>query len=167
MFLVEAMQRIRDQLPNNLSPSQRHERFRLALVGFEQETFGIEIAKLCLTLADFPERNRWQFHEENVFTSPTLPISLRNARVVLCNPPFQDLAPNDPLRDHVQSLHKPAEILRRVMLDLHPQGVLGFVLPRKFIDGPGYRDARCALVARFGSLEIVSLPDVVFRQVRI
>ncbi|MCX6831813.1 MAG: N-6 DNA methylase, partial [candidate division Zixibacteria bacterium] len=164
VFLVEAMQRIRDQLPNSLSPRQRHDHFRRALVGFEQETFGIEIARLCLTLADFPERNRWQLHEENVFTSTTLPTSLRNARVVLCNPPFQDFATNDPLRAHVRSPHKPAEILRRIMLDLHPQGVFGLVLPRKFLDSVWYRDARRALVARFDSLEIVSLPDVVFRQ---
>ena len=164
MFLVEAMQRIRDQLPTNLSPQQRHDHFRRALVGFEQETFGIEIARLCLTLADFPERNRWQLHEENVFVSTILPTSLRDARVVLCNPPFQDFAPNDPLRARVESPHKPAEMLRRIMLDLHPQGVLGFVLPRKFLDSVWYRDARRALVARFDSLEIVSLPDVVFRQ---
>jgi len=164
VFLVEAMQRIRDQLPSNLTPQQRHDRFRRALVGFEQETFGIEIARLCLTLADFPERNRWQLHEENVFKSQTLPLTLRNARVVLCNPPFQDFGTKDPLRNHAESPHKPAEILRRVLLDLHPQGVLGFVLPRKFIDSSWYRDSRRALVARFGNLEIVSLPDIVFRQ---
>ena len=33
-----------------------------------------------------------------------------------------------------------------------------------FLDSVWYRDARRALVARFASLEIVSLPDVVFRQ---
>lgn len=164
VFLVEAMQRIRDQLPNTLSPQQRHERFRRALVGFEQETFGIEIARLCLTLADFPERNRWRLHEENVFTSSNFSQALRDARVVLCNPPFQEVAPNDPLRARVLSPHKPAEILRRIMLDLHPEGVLGFVLPRKFLDGAWYRDTRRALVNRFASLEVVSLPDIVFRQ---
>ena len=164
VFLVEAMQRIRDQLPSNLSPEQRHDHFRRALVGFEQETFGIEVARLCLTLADFPERNRWQLYEDNVFTSNTLPTTLRNARVVLCNPPFQDLATNDLLREHVQSPHKPAEILRRIMLDLHPQGVLGLVLPRKLLDGTWYREARIGLVERFASLELASLPDIAFRQ---
>jgi hypothetical protein len=133
-------------------------------VGFEQEVFGIEVARLCLTLADFPERNRWQLLQDNVFTSDTLPTILRNARVVLCNPPFQDLATTDLLRARVQSPHKPAEILRRIMLDLHPEGVLGMVLPRKFLDGKGYRNARIDLVSRFANLELVSLPDVVFRQ---
>lgn len=164
VFLVEAMERIREQLPVNLSPEERHNRFRRALVGIEQETFGIEIARLCLTLADFPERNHWQLHEENVFTSRTLPTALRNASVVLCNPPFQDLATDDPLRSHVQTPHKPVEILRRILLDLHPRGVLGLVLPRKLLDGAWYREARTGLVSRFASLEVVSLPDIAFRQ---
>ena len=98
MFLVEAMQRIRDQLPRTLTPEQRHNRLRQVLVGFEKETFGIEVAKLCLTLADFPERNRWQLRNEDVFNPTTLPETLKNARVVLCNPPFEDLATDDPLR---------------------------------------------------------------------
>ena len=50
------------------------------------------------------------------------------------------------------------------MLDLHPEGVIGFVLPRTFLDGKGYRDVRIALISRFSEIELVSLPDVVFRQ---
>src|SRR6266545_724749 len=162
-FLVEAMQRIRDELPRSMSPQQRHAYFQNVLVGVETETFGVEVARLCLTLADFPNPNGWRIYEENVFTSPHLPESLSNARVVLCNPPFQTMETDDPLRDHVESFHKPAEILRRVLHNLHPQGVLGFVLPRTFIDGAWYRQTRAELVRRFAELELVSLPDIAFR----
>jgi N-6 DNA Methylase len=161
-FLVEAMQRIRGQLLH-MSPQERHAYFQSVLAGFEVETFGVEIARLCLTLADFPNPNGWHIYEENVFTSPNLPATLKAARVVLCNPPFRTLAPNDPSRADVESPHQPAEALRRVLLDLHPDGVLGFVLPRKFLDSARYREERKALVFRFADIELVSLPDVAFR----
>lgn len=162
-FLVEAMQRIREGMPHSLSPQQRHAYFQDVLVGFEVETFGVEIARLCLALADFPNPNGWNIYEENVFTSSRLPMELKKSKVVLCNPPFESLTGNDPLRAHVQSPHKPAEILHRVLLNLHPEGVLGFVLPRSFLNSPRYRKIRESLVRRFAGLELVSLPDIAFR----
>lgn len=163
-FLVETMQRIRDGMPHALSPKERHAYFQDALVGFEIETFGVEIARLCLALADFPNPNGWNIYEENVFTSPHLSTELAKARVVLCNPPFQSMVANDPLRNQVQSPHKPVEILTRVLLGLNPQGVLGFVLPRSFLDASRYRLIRESLVRRFADLKLVSLPDIAFRE---
>ncbi|MFO0863516.1 MAG: hypothetical protein U0744_02455 [Gemmataceae bacterium] len=137
--------------------------FQTALCGFEVETFGVEIARLCLGLADFPNANGWKLYEEDVFTSPRFNNAIQSAKVVLCNPPFQSLDVGDPIRQHVKSVHKAAEILGRVLTHLPDDGVLGFVLPRRFLDSPRYREVRTKLVKRFAHLHIVSLPDVAFR----
>src|SRR5262249_45225575 len=94
-FLVEAMQRVRVGLPTSYSPQERHAYFRDVLEGFEIETFGVEIARLCLALADFPNLNGWKINEGNIFTSTRFPQALADAKVVLCNPPFQSLATDD------------------------------------------------------------------------
>ncbi|HVA51801.1 MAG TPA: N-6 DNA methylase [Pirellulales bacterium] len=164
-FLVSAMQRLRELLPSNTDHKARHKYFTSKLLGFEQEAIGVEIARLCLTLADFPNPNHWQIFSGDVFRAQqkALEEKLRNTRIVLCNPPFQSFSTSDPLRASTQSVHKPVEILNRVLDSLHPQGVLGFVLPRKFLDSGWYEQARTRLIDRFASLDLVSLPDTAFR----
>lgn len=162
-FLVAALQRIRDMLDPKLTPEERHTFFAHVLIGFERETFGVEIARLCLTLADFPNPNGWQVHEANVFDTPEMPLALQRARVVLCNPPFEDFPPDDPMRQNLRSPHKPVEALRIILDNLHQDGVLGLVLPRQFLDGTYYRDSRRQIAERFGNIEIVALPDVAFK----
>jgi len=162
-FLIAAMQRIRD-LSAGWTAAEQHALFKNTLVGFEQGTFGVEIGKLCLTLSDFPERNGFDIREQDIYTSTDFPKALARAGIVICNPPFQDLPLSHPHRARIGSVHQPVEILNRVLADIHPQGVLGFVMPRKLIDGQWYRDTRTTLAERFGQLELVSLPDVAFRE---
>jgi hypothetical protein len=162
-FLVAAMQRVRDLLPVNLTPRKRHGFFTKTLIGFERETFGVEISRLCLTLADFPNPNGWKVDDDDVFVSMKFPAALSNARVVLCNPPFESLTVSDPTRRHVLSVQKPVEILQRTLRSLHPEGMLGFVLPQQFLDGNFYKDSRKSIAERFDSVEIVSLPDSAFK----
>ncbi len=57
---------------------------------------------------------------------------------------------------------KPAELLKRVLDDLHPRGLLGFVLPRRFLAGSGYATVRRLLAERFAKIELTLLPDRVF-----
>ncbi len=161
-FLVAAMQRLKDLLPEGSDARTRHHYFTRMLSGFEQEVFGIEITRLGLTLADFPNPNGWRLTEADVFKSKRFPEEIKQARVVLCNPPHEDF--DDEERSHYElaSVHKPVEILNRVLDALHPDGMLGFVLPRQFTDGRGYRDLRGTLVERFTDMELVSLPDKVF-----
>ena len=61
-FLTAALQRLRDQLDHKCEPKHRHQYLKDHLVGFEKEAFGIEISRLRLTLADFPEPNGWQLY---------------------------------------------------------------------------------------------------------
>jgi hypothetical protein len=46
-----------------------------------------------------------------------------------------------------------------VLADLHPAGVLGFVLPYIAVDGRAYANTRKLLADRFASLELTVLPE--------
>ena len=135
------------------------------LQGYEIDSFALELGRLCLVLADFPNPNGWKLHPEDVFQSQGMLRELGKSRIVLCNPPFEDF--NDEARQKnrdLKSVHKPAEVLHRVLRHAHPNAVLGFVLPRQFVDGRGYRDIRAELARRFQDIEVVTLPDGIFRE---
>jgi hypothetical protein len=157
-FLVAALRRLRDLLPPQMAARSRHSYLRDRLLGFEQEPFGVEIGKLCLTLADFPNPNGWQLIEEDVFTSHRFIESLAKARFVVCNPPFEAF-PDDVLRK-IRARHhaQPAELLSRTLDHMNREGAIGFVLPHTALDGQEYKDVRGRIAARFSNVEIVSLP---------
>ncbi|MCH8828791.1 MAG: SAM-dependent DNA methyltransferase [Planctomycetes bacterium] len=163
IFLVAALERLRDLLPFDLPPQQRHQFFVRALRGFEKDSFAWEISRLCLMLADFPFPNGWKLNLADVFDSPPFESALKRADVVLCNPPFENFTQTERKQyGSLRSVQKPAELLHRVLDNLNPTGILGFVLPRQFLDGTGYRDVRERLARRYEQLEIVTLPDRVF-----
>ena len=86
-FLIAALQRIRELLPPDPDLRSRHRYFANTLKGFDTESFGLEVAQSCLTLADFPNQNGWYLKEEDVFKtarqSPRFTSSLKSARYVL------------------------------------------------------------------------------------
>lgn len=157
-FLIGALNYLRPNLVL-ASPQERHRYFTKHLAGMEYDPFGIEISMLALTLADFPNPNGWNIRKGDVFAAHSMTEFLRKAGAVLCNPPFEALDPND--RSQYQSAHvrKPAELLRRVLADLHPQGSLGFVLPYTAVDGKPYAPIRKLLTDRFASVELAVLPE--------
>jgi hypothetical protein len=161
VFLIGAMNALR-QTWFGLTPSNRHEYFTRHLAAVERDPFGVEISTLALTLADFPNPNGWNVQLGDVFEPGVLSSYLKRAGVVLCNPPFADFTREERRRYEVRSTKKPVELLNRVLDDLHPQGVLGFVLPRLFIDGRGYAEVRKRISERFATLHIASLPDRAF-----
>ena len=161
-FLVSAMNRLRSLLWGQ-SPEERHDYFIQHLVGFEKDPFGVEVSRLSLALADFPNPDGWQVNRGDVFDrTGGFPAALQQAGIVLCNPPFGDFSPEERARYSPDSVRKPVELLNRVLDHLHPQGVLGFILPRNILDGRGYKAVRRKLATRFASLEVTSLPDRVF-----
>ncbi|HEY6242566.1 MAG TPA: N-6 DNA methylase [Pyrinomonadaceae bacterium] len=161
VFLIGAMNALRLRL-FGAPPAERHKYFTQRLVGIEKDPFGVEISKLALTLADFPNPGGWNVIEGDVFEAEVLPQHLQRAGVVLCNPPFGKFAPDE--REHYQpsSSEKPAELLNKVLESLHPGGVLGFVLPRIIVDGRSYSNVRRRLVDRFAQIELTVLPDKAF-----
>lgn len=160
-FLVGAMNALRPKL-FLMSPPERHKYFIKHFVGIEKEPIGVEISRLALTLADFPNLGGWKITQGDVFREGVLTNYLRQAGVVLCNPPFADFELEEREQYKLRSPLKPVELLYRVLEDLHPSGVIGFVLPRIIIDGQGYKEIRKRLAERFANIDLTILPDRAF-----
>ncbi|MXZ03305.1 MAG: SAM-dependent DNA methyltransferase [Chloroflexi bacterium] len=162
VFLVAAMQRLRDLLPTEMTPAERHRYFVKMLSGIEIDEFAREVARLSLMLADYPNPDGWRLYRDDALNSPLFDRELAAARIVLCNPPFENFDVNESSIYHgLPSVRKPATILHKV-LDSAPD-MLGFVLPRSFVKGNGYRGVRSRIGQTYSSIEVISLPDQVFR----
>lgn len=170
-FLLAAMHRLRELLPPSMSPLKRHEYFKKTLAGFEIDPFALEVSRLSLMLADFPNQDGWQLYGGevgDVFRSPKFAEEMRRTNIVLFNPPFVRFSPAERHELKVRSVNMPAEILHRVLDDISPAGVIGFIAPHMFLDGQEYRSARKRLVERYDEIQVVSLPDQgVFEQAEI
>lgn len=163
IFLVSALQRLRELLPDTMMVEERHQYFVKMLSGFEIDAFALEVGKLCLMLADLPNHDGWRLHNDDVFNSPRFISDLKRARVVLCNPPFEKFREEDYASyANVRNSYKPIELLNRILENIHQDAILGFVLPQKFLDGRDYRNIRKRLFERFAEFDLVSLPDRVF-----
>ncbi|NLE36555.1 MAG: SAM-dependent DNA methyltransferase, partial [Pirellulaceae bacterium] len=168
IFLVAALERLRDLLPAGVDPEERHGFFVNSLAGFEKDSFALEISRLCLMLADFPFPNGWKLQLADVFDSGPFEKAVAQADIVLCNPPFESFTMRERAAySGLGSTQKPVELLTRILNRLKPSGTLGFVLPRQVLDGTGYKPIREELAKRFREVEIVALPDRVFNQSQI
>jgi N-6 DNA Methylase len=164
VFLLAAMKKLTELLsPTRFTPEQRHEYLRGKLSGFDRDSFGVEVARDCLMLADFPNSNHWTVKEEDVFEkaskSPIFHKSMREARVVLCNPPFTpDFSAIELKRYGATSKLKPLTLIERVFQLCPSLTSIGFVLPHQIIAGKSYGKIRAAIARRFGSIDVISLP---------
>ncbi len=162
-FLLAAMRQISDSLPISYTATERHDHLRARLAGFDIDTFGLEVARDCLMLADYPVSDHWVLKQEDVFASaqkaPTYHACLRNASVVLCNPPFSKFSPEAKKEYKAKAIFKPVELVGRI-LDLIPADcVLGLVMPHVLLTGKSYPEIRQMIAKRFGLIELVNLPD--------
>ncbi len=156
-FLTAALGRLRALLPANMDTEQRHSYLIHMLSGMDVDSFACEVARNSLILADYPNPNGWHIENSNVFTSPELSHHLAKVQVILCNPPFEDFRRGE---RHVFSTNKAVEAL---LLALRGQpNLLGFILPRSFIDGQMYRKARQQIDNLYNNVALVALPDNAF-----
>ena len=160
VFLVAAMQRLRELLQPDMTSSQRHEYFVSMLSGIELDDFALEVARLSLLLADYPNSDGWRLYGGDAWVSHRFEDELRLAQIVVCNPPFEDFNLSERAKYSLSSTRKPAEILQRVLST--PPALLGFVLPRSFSTGRSYRAVRSLLGHTYSSIDLVALPDKVF-----
>lgn len=164
VFLVAAMRRLRELFTARMSTEERHEYFIQRLSGIEKEEFAWEVGRLSLMLADYPNPNGWRLIQGDAFEDSLVDQEIAKAGVILCNPPFEDFTIEERRAyPTLYSVHKPLEILHRIVT--HPQRprLLGFVLPKVFLTGQGYRELRATVGSAYGHLELVALPDKVFR----
>ncbi|HVB24336.1 MAG TPA: hypothetical protein VNG51_20530 [Ktedonobacteraceae bacterium] len=161
-FLVASLERLRSLLPPAMPTDLRHNYFVQMLSGMDYDAFACEVAWYSLILTDYPNPNGWRIENTNTFENiSAFDAALKQACIVLCNPPYEDITFKD--RKAYRSTlttNKAVEALRRVLL--HRPKMLGFVLPRKFIDGQLFREARKTIAESYNTVSLVSLPDSVF-----
>ena len=161
VFLVAAMRRMRELLPSLMDPEARHRYFVERLSGIENDDFALEVARLSLMLADYPNPDGWKLHKADALAGGLFGDELERANIVLCNPPFEQFTEQETASySNLFSVRKPAEVLYRVLQN--PPELLGFVLPRLFASGGAYRELRSRLGNTYRSIELLTLPDRVF-----
>jgi hypothetical protein len=159
-FLISAMRLLSELLPAGWR-EPRHAYLRRRLHGMERDAFALEIARLSLTLADVPNPNGWALTEANMFPGDRLERSVRAASIVLGNPPFE---PFEAGTRRPGWLHnKAAETFRRVVENLGPGGLFGFVLPQTLLHSRQAQAIREALLRDYEIAEISLFADKVFR----
>ena len=156
-FLTAALGRLRALLSPDMNTRQRHNYFIQMLSGMDLDSFACEVALNSLILADYPNPNGWRIKNSDVFTSLELTDHVKHAQVVLCNPPFEDFQRGE---RHVFSRNKAVEALLLVLKE-SPK-MLGFVLPRSFVDGRRYRRAQQQIENLYNNISLVALPDNAF-----
>ena len=159
-FLISGMRLLDELLPPDWA-EPRHSYLRRRLHGMERDPFALEIARLSLTLADVPNPNGWALTEANMFPGDRLERAVREASIVLGNPPFEDFEAGTRKQDWMHN--KAAETLRRVVENLQPGGVFGFVLPQTLLHSQQSRAVRETLLRDFEISEISLFADKVFR----
>jgi hypothetical protein len=164
IFLVAALRQLRELLPLDWTDKQRHEFLVQRINGDEIDAFAREVATLSLILADYPNANGWAVSELDLFKGNQIAERARLGNVVLCNPPFESFTPAERSKyseSASRSSLKPIAILDAV-LDAAPVAI-GFVLPEPFIKGPQYKAQRKRIEKLYTNIELVSLPDRIFK----
>ncbi len=164
-FLVAALRHLRDLLPERLSGEERHAFLIPRIRGAEIDAFACEVATLSLILADYPNANGWKIANKDLFQPTTLAQQIGSAKIVLCNPPWEDFEPKERTEYPglaAKSFSKPMAILRTV-LEAEPEGI-GFVVPQGFLRQQQYAQLRQAIADRYQRVELTSLPDRVFQR---
>lgn len=162
IFLVSALRHVRDLLPVGWTDQQRHDFLIKHLSGDEIDSFACEVASLSLILADYPNHNGWHIAEADLFEDGALEKRMRGHNIILCNPPFEAFAQKDRTRYPIAAVthSKPVAVLDAA-LEANPLA-LGFVLPRSFILDKQFVEQRRKVEQRYGSVELVELPDRTF-----
>lgn len=158
VFLAQAMERLGRDLNSKLTPRQRHEYFRKRLIGVEKDPLAIEVCRLLLTLADYPNDNSWQLHQSDVFEFPEWDSVTKLASAVVANPPYESFSSVHRSQVRAVKAHPPAEFIHRLMDQ--PPKLLGLILPQSFLSSPSYQDANRKIAQRYSEVSVVELPKL-------
>lgn len=156
ILLIAAMRRMRDLLPRDWGGQRRHKFFIDHLHGIEIEPFSVEVARMCLMLADFPEANGWDIQQQDAFADAVLENNAQKTMILIANPPFEKT------RGKAASVPKPLEFIKRTLPHLPQESLIGLILPRSFLDSTTYKHERKLLIDNFEISTITTLPDRIF-----
>lgn len=156
IFLIAAMRRMRDLLPENWSGPRRHKFFINHLSGSDIDPFSIEVAEMCLTLADFPEANGWNLNKLDIFKGNVLEKTCLNTTFLIGNPPFENMVVNNVEKP------KPSVLLNRSLGYLPKNACIGLVLPNSFLDGSDYKRDREMFLKSYNLISVTNLPSNTF-----
>ena len=150
-FLSGALRILSDMLPASIADDQkqRHDFVRDHLRGYDNDPFALEIARLCLTLADIPNENGWVLEQTDMFAGRTLADEVGSATIILANPPFEK--------------EQAAMFLQRTIPALRPGAIFGFVLPVNELTGAACAAVRHQLLTECEIKEISVFPDRMFK----
>jgi hypothetical protein len=169
-FLVGAVRLLSDLLPDDLASDRiaRRRFLRKHIAGCDRDDFALEIARLSLTLADIPNPNGWSLDPvKDMFAGEYLDGHIAAASVVLVNPPFEDAATTAQQRADGDLRHhrngQAAELLRRLLRSLPPEGIFGVVVPQSLLEGRPFLQLRRELLSSFELREISVFPDKMFQ----
>lgn len=161
VFLTAALRRFKELIPQSWSVTEVHEHLVNHFVASEIDPFACEIARLALILADYPNHNGWRITREDLFKSGRLAERVSQCDVLLCNPPFEDF--EESFSD--LSVHKPVVLLDAIVKT--PPAFVGVVMPSGFSSHKVYREHIRRICEIYGDVEVVQLPEGVFRRASI
>jgi type I restriction-modification system DNA methylase subunit len=156
ILLIAAMRKLRSLLPIEWSGKKRHDYYIHSLLGTEIDAFSVEVAKMCLTLADFPETNGWDVTKADIFKGHLLEDNIKTTTVLIANPPFE----NEKIGDI--STPKPKHLMERSLIKLPKNSYVAIILPRAFLDSGDYRGIRENILSDYQIIDITNLPANVF-----
>lgn len=168
-FLVSAVRHLKDLLPIEWSPEERHNFLIPRISGSEIDVFACEVATLSLILADYPNANGWKskIHCGDLFEEGTLAEAVGGSTVVLCNPPFEDFTDGERGKypNTTGISFSKAQFAFMTVLEAKPDA-LGFVMPHGFLRQTQFKELRRKLSDQYKSIELVSLPEGIFEKAR-
>ncbi len=164
VFLVAALRHLKELLPSDWTDRQRHDFAIQRVVGDEKDPFACEVAMLSLILADYPNANGWRIGEVDLFQDYQIADRVRHFNVILCNPPFEPFNARErkAYATAATRSHSKAIAALEAVLDAKPDAI-GFVMPHPFILGKRYARQRGRIEELYRDIELVSLPDRVFK----
>lgn len=165
VLLVAALRHLREALPSDWSENKKHQHLVARLRGSELDAFACEVATLSLILADYPNTNGWKIENKDLFSDTHLVAELKAADIIICNPPFGIPTPQERAKSVLlsQTGGNKAEAVLKLAIQAEPTA-LGFVLPQAFLIDKAYEWHRKQIEARFSDIELISLPDGIFRE---
>ncbi len=152
-LLLASYDRLSNLLPAKWAPKQRHDYLLQHIWGVDIDPFACEIARLSLLLYNLPEGDSWKVKQNDVFNTTPQDLFGGDPYIIVGNPPFKE--PRSTAGTRVQLA---ARVLDLYLEWLHPNGLLGVVVPVTFLQNASAKSTRNRLLRSCDVMEVWHLP---------